>query len=477
MTQLRLVWLVTSRELRDQLRDWRILFPIIILTLVFPFLMNATAKVALNFTAEYGTPLIGERLVPFLLMVVGFFPVTVALVVALESFVGEKERGTIEPLLSSPLEDWHLYVGKLLAGTLVPLAASYLGIGVYMTGLVIEGVQLPDFTTMFQTIVLTAVQAVLMVSGAMIISAQSTTVRAANLLASFIVIPVALLVQGESVLMFWGNSLTLWLAILGVAILSALLIRVGLVHFQRENLLSREVDMLNLRWMFQHFWEKFKGRSTSLVEWFVVEVFATVRKLRYSILASVFVGLVGAVAAFIWIQQYHIEPMQITSVTWDALLKNIGQSVIRSPGQARELFLYIFGNNVRVVFVILLLGAVSFSVAGFMAFIANMSLVGGVLGVMQMIGISPWPIFLAGILPHGIIELPAVILASAGVLHMGVMLVTPDARRTFGEVYLEAFADWAKIFIGLVLPMLLVAAAIEAFITPLLLQRVLLSLY
>ena len=37
---LRPVWLIARRELRDQFRDWRILFPLIVLTLVFPFLMN-----------------------------------------------------------------------------------------------------------------------------------------------------------------------------------------------------------------------------------------------------------------------------------------------------------------------------------------------------------------------------------------------------------------------------------------------------
>ena len=37
------VWLVTKRELRDQLRDWRILFPLIVLTLIFPLLMNEVA--------------------------------------------------------------------------------------------------------------------------------------------------------------------------------------------------------------------------------------------------------------------------------------------------------------------------------------------------------------------------------------------------------------------------------------------------
>ncbi len=116
-----MVWLVAWRELRDQLRDWRIIFPMVVLTLALPFLANLGAQAAIDFTTRYGTPLIAERLVPFLLMVVGFFPVTVSLVIALESFVGEKERGTIEPLLSSPLKDWQLFMGKLLAGTVAPL--------------------------------------------------------------------------------------------------------------------------------------------------------------------------------------------------------------------------------------------------------------------------------------------------------------------------------------------------------------------
>lgn len=100
------IWLVASQELRDQMRDWRIIFPMIALTVFFPFLMIVTARFTMDFVNKYGAGLVGERMVPFLLMVVGFFPVTVALVVALEAFVGEKERGTIEPLLSSPLADW-----------------------------------------------------------------------------------------------------------------------------------------------------------------------------------------------------------------------------------------------------------------------------------------------------------------------------------------------------------------------------------
>src|SRR4030065_391276 len=123
---------VTRRELRDTLRDWRIVVPIILLTLVFPVIMNFTAGAAQDFVRRYGADIIGERLIPFLLMIVGFFPISFSLVVALETFVGERERKSVEPLLSMPISDGELYLGKMLAALLLPLAASYLGISVYL---------------------------------------------------------------------------------------------------------------------------------------------------------------------------------------------------------------------------------------------------------------------------------------------------------------------------------------------------------
>ena len=111
-SKLRLVWLVAGRELKDQFRDWRVLTPMIILILCFPVLMNEFAKQTVKFLNQYSANLILDRFVPFSIMIIGFFPITISLVVALESFVGEKERGTIEPILSAPLDNWQLYFGK-----------------------------------------------------------------------------------------------------------------------------------------------------------------------------------------------------------------------------------------------------------------------------------------------------------------------------------------------------------------------------
>jgi len=232
--------LIAQREIRDQLRDWRILVPIVLLTLFFPVLMNFTASSLVSFVEKYNAPLIGDRLIPFLLMIVGFFPISISLVIALESFVGEKERLTIEPLLCTPLSDSQIFIGKLWASLFLPLSASYLGILVYLVGIwTLLGWRAP-VAFLLLIFVLTTVQGMVMVSGAVVISSQTTSVRAANLLASFVIIPMALLIQGESVIMFWAHYGALWWIALGLLVVAGLLMRVGLAQFRREELLGRE---------------------------------------------------------------------------------------------------------------------------------------------------------------------------------------------------------------------------------------------
>lgn len=458
-----MVWLVARRELRDQFRDWRILFPMIVLTIFFPFLMNYTAGQAVDFVNQYGATLIGARLVPFLLMVVGFFPITVSLVIALEAFVGEKERGTIEPLLSSPLKDWHLYLGKLIASTSVPLLTAYIGITVYLVGLRIQHVPILEPGLLVQTVALTSVQAVLMVSGAIVISTQATSVRAANLMSSFIVIPMALLIQGESVLMFWGNNQILWTAVGGVAVMAALIVRVGLSHFQREALLGREIDILNLRWIGRTFWRSLRGEARTLGGWYRREVGRTLRKQAIPILLTTLLGVAGLVFGYYWLLSNSSQFDLSNSA--EEVQKTMGNA-LGTPVGLQISFSYIWLHNLRTIVLILLLGVFSFGVLGTVVFIGNVGLIGALLALVKIVGFSPMLLAVSGILPHGIFELPAVILGSAAVLYVGAALVTPTPGRTLGEVLLDALADWTKINLGLVLPLLTIAAAIETWVTP-----------
>jgi stage II sporulation protein M len=156
--------------------------------------------------------------------------------------------------------------------------------------------------------------------------------------------------------------------------------------------------------------------------------------------------------------------------------EEISQAMALGVGTPRGIkipFQFILGHNLQAIAVLMLLGFFSFGVLGMVSYIGNMGLIGGVLGLVKALGYSPAHVALTGILPHGIFELPALILSSAAVLHIGVALVTPAPHRTLGEVLIEALADWAKVNLGLVLPLLVVAAGVEAWITPVLLLSVL----
>lgn len=465
--KLKPVWLVARRELRDQLRDWRVLLPMIILVFCFPILMNEFAKQAIDFLNQYDADLIEQRLVPFSIMIIGFFPITISLVVALEAFVGEKERGTIEPMLSAPLDNWQLYFGKLLVGVVTPLVASYVSIAFYLVMILRQDLVMPSPMLMLQLTLLTTSHAILMVSAAIVISVQSTSVKAANLLASFIVIPVAILMQGEAVLLFWGNERVLWLAIAGVMIISLLLIRVGIAHFQREYLLGREIDVINMRWILRTFSKNFLGGAHSLGEWYGSVLSNSLRRVAPSVVFTVLIAGVSIWMGYNWIMDNVSEVIASASPEY---LERIEARAREMPDVAnlREQINapFLFLNNTRAIATIFVAGLVSFSVLGVILYMVNIGLIGGLFALFELLGQNPWPLFAYGVLPHGIFELPALIIGSAVVLYMGAALVTPQTGKSMGEVILELLADWTKIFIGLVIPLLAIAAVIEAYITP-----------
>ena len=471
--KLKPIWLVARRELKDQLRDWRVLMPMVILTLCFPFLMNEFAKQTVDFLNQYNANLILDRLVPFSILIIGFFPITVSLVVALEAFVGEKERGTIEPLLSAPLDDWQLYFGKLLVGVITPLVASYTSIGLFLIMAARQNLTMPSPSVMTQLFFLTTAHAVLMVSTAIVISVQSTSVKAANLLASFIVIPVAILMQGEAVMLFWGNERVLWYGIAGVLIIALLQIRVGIAHFEREYLLGREIDTINMKWMVKTFISNFVGGAKSLGDWYKRMVFGTFRKIVPALFFMLLIAGVTIWLSYTWIAD-NVAPTIANISPEDRIEFEEAVRDLPDLANLRENLNapFLFINNTRAVALIFFAGMVSFSVLGILLYAVNISLIGGLYALLELLGVNPAPLFLWGVLPHGIFELPALMIGSAVVLYIGAAIVTPQTGKSMGEIILELCADWAKIFIGLVVPLLAIAAVIEAYITPGLLLRV-----
>jgi uncharacterized membrane protein SpoIIM required for sporulation/ABC-type transport system involved in multi-copper enzyme maturation permease subunit len=467
------IWLVSRREFIDQFRDWRIVVPMLLLISVFPFIADDTTRQAINFMNRFGGDLILDNLIPFVILVIGFFPLSFTLVVALESFVGEKERGTIEPLLSSPLEDKQLYLGKLLVGIITPLVFSFLSIVIYLILVSRRNVEFPSAYMLSLIFMLTFAHAVLMVSSAIVISVQATTIRSANLMASFVVVPVAFLLQGETVLIFWGNEDVLWYAIAGVTLLSGLLVRLGLAHFKREYLLGREIDTLNFKSIYRVFRNRFVGEAESFLGWYRVELPRTLRQLRQPLAIVLAVGLISIVASYAWVVVIVPAYVDITPERAEEFRTLVARNIVNLDGLDEQLPpLLLFFYNTRTMIVFLLAGLFSFGTLGLTLFMVNFVLVGGVLGAADLVGFSPLLTFAVGILPHGIFELTAVILATAAMLKVGAQLVSTNTDKSLGETLILSLADWSKVFVGLVIPLLAIAAVVEIYVTPVLIKVV-----
>ncbi len=465
---LRNALIVTRREVRDSLRDWRIMVPIFILTLVFPLLANTLTRVFTSFFEDNGAQDLLPALLPLMPMVVGFFPVSISLVIALETFVGEKERRSLEPLLSTPLTNTELYLGKTFAAMLPPLLASYTGMVIYMGGLILGEQQWrPPLILVAQIVLLTTVQALVMVTGAVVVSSQTTSTRAANLLASFIIIPMSMLVMLEATIMVQPHRrYLLWFIMIGVLVTVILLVRMGVRIFNREELLGRTLDQLNLRWVGRTLWQGIRGPragSFSLWRWYRGGVFPAVRSLR----SSLIVVLICLGAAFVggWIAAYHWTiPLDQFDSNDKTLLDNL-RTWFDLGQDNPHLVIMALLQNTRVLLAATILGVFTFGVLALVLVAVPFGILGFVLGQVILAGLSPLPFILA-VIPHGTLEVPAIVLAGAAALRLGSIVTRPPADMTAGEAWLMAAADVIKIGLGLVLPLLVLAAILEVSLTP-----------
>ncbi len=476
----RLVFTLVRREIRDTLRDWRIVVPIFILTIFFPALMSFVADMALNWVAKYGEPVIGERLLPFLLMVVGFFPISFSLVIALETFVGEKERNSLEPLLATPLTDAQLYLGKTLAAMIPPLLAAYLGIIVYLFGLYFFKGWTPLPILLVLIILLTTAEGLVMVSGAVVLSSQTTSVRAANLLASFVIIPMALLVQGEAIIMFWANYDVLWWIVLFLVVVDVVLVRMGVHTFNREGLLGHEIDELNVTSLWRMFrrhlrWERwFFGRDLQKMPaglcWlgtlgglYRCDIPAILRR-SWLALVVVVVGLLFSVYIGYAFGACYLLPPEV--LQFEHVSAETFAELPAVDWLPAFTVLGVLSNNVRALLLAGLLAVFSFGTLAVVLLMAPLAMVFFFVTQTARLGYNPMLFFAAFVLPHGLLELPAATIATALAVRLGATFMSPKPGMTVGEGWLWALADFIKVFVALVLPLLVLAAAIEVHVTP-----------
>src|SRR5229473_6109091 len=231
--------LVAARDLRDAVSELRLIAAMVGLALAIPIGSGAGVRALAAFGG--GTAVVNRLSLVGAFFVV-FIPASFSLVLALESFVGERERTTLEVLLSTPLREAEIYAGKVVAVLTVSLALCYGGLIVYC---LVTFPRLGYFPVgiLLALALSTICQVAAMVAGAVIISLNARTMRAANVMASFIILPMSIVLQVEAALILLGRTEFLWGFAGFMIVLAAVLLRMGLAGFSREALLAREVGL------------------------------------------------------------------------------------------------------------------------------------------------------------------------------------------------------------------------------------------
>ena len=126
----------------------------------------------------------------------------------------------------------------------------------------------------------------------------------------------------------------------------------------------------------------------------------------------------------------------------------------------------IFWHNVEVLLLAAVVAVVSLGVLAVLLLMVPIGLVGFMGGQVAWLGYNPWVFLAAFVVPHGLFEIPAAAIATAFALRLGASVTAPRPGLTVGEGLLAALADLGKVFVFLVVPLLLIAAFVEANLTP-----------
>ena len=194
---------------------------------------------------------------------------------------------------------------------------------------------------------------------------------------------------------------------------------------------------------------------------------------RAWIAAAVAIFLLGGLAGFAS-ARLAPEPALVIAEPVFSRLETLAAQVLGSGNPLVRSGL-IFANNVRASVLTLLLGS-GLGLVPLFVLLTNGSIIGLLIGFSTgtpppaLTGLPRDPVFFAAaLLPHGLIELPAVLIIAAWSLKLGVAPWLPSAAGARAAVWRTAAREAVQILVPVIV-LLLIAAVIEANLTLALVQ-------
>ncbi len=172
-------------------------------------------------------------------------PIMLGAISASSSFVGEKERRTLEGLLYTPITNIELVLAKVLVSLVPSVLVTWLAFLVCTVIVNVLGWPLfdawffPNLVWLVMVLVLAPLIAFLSVLLIVAVSQRSATMQSAQNASVFLVLPVIALLVSQSAGLIFINTWLVLVASAVVAVLDAVLLWFIATRFNREQLLLR----------------------------------------------------------------------------------------------------------------------------------------------------------------------------------------------------------------------------------------------
>lgn len=180
-------------------------------------------------------------------------------------------------------------------------------------------------------------------------------------------------------------------------------------------------------------------------------------------------------AAFVVLCALSAAVLGMFSQQAEAIVEGFVQEIQQSgllDEQGNISLLLLLGNNLQATFMAVLMGLVPFVFLPVLSLVLNAVVVGAAVALSGIMDMAVWQMVLLGLLPHGIFEIPAIMLG----VSMGLYLCSAmngTLRKRPGTPRLEAVLPrLTGVFAFGAVPLLVLAAVVETVITPLLLGLV-----
>ncbi len=256
---------IVSKEWAEVFKNRLVLFTVAFLPLIFIILPIATLVAINSFddgssmsTAdEMPEELVGDLCVDmeeadcvqaymlnlYTLMFM-ILPVAIPATIAAYSIVGEKTSRSLEPLLATPITTTELLAGKTIAAFVPAVGATWLAFLIYVVtarfmvnDVVFAQVIAPEW--LIAIFVVGPLLTITAVSVAVMVSSRVSDPRVAEQLSALVIMPLILLIVGQSMGLILVNQTMIWVMAAVTAVLDVVLVYLAIQLFQRETILTR----------------------------------------------------------------------------------------------------------------------------------------------------------------------------------------------------------------------------------------------